>query len=226
MNSYKIKINRFFIFSFFRILRGVKIQILAIFRTFFIHFLLSRYFPLFEAIYKKINTMQCLKCIIKWLYQFVFKFGKILDLKFTYLSNYWRFCDFDPSTGHFLLSGVIFLSLRLYIIFLDTMQRLKSIIKCLYQFVFKFDQFLDFKLTYLLNYCQFFDFDPSKWHFWLLCTIFLSLRLNKNILDIKECLKCIIKCLYQFVFKFDQFLDFKLAYLSNYWRFCDFDPLL
>ena len=53
-----------------------------------------------------------------------------------------------------------------------------------------------------------------------------SIRLNKNYLDIKECLKCIIKCLYQFVFKFDQFLDFKLAYLSNYWRFCDFDPLL
>ena len=42
-------------------------------------------------------------------------------------------------------------------------------------------------------------------------------------MDNKQCSKCIIKCLYQFVFKFDQFLDLKLTYLSNYWRFCDFD---
>ena len=39
-----------------------------------------------------------------------------------------------------------------------------------------------------------------------------------------ECLKCIIKCLYQLVFKFCQFLDSKLTYLLNYCRFCDFEP--
>ena len=39
---------------------------------------------------------------------------------------------------------------------------LKCIIKCFYQFVFKFVQFLDFKFTYFLNYCWFCDFDPSN----------------------------------------------------------------
>ena len=54
--------------------------------------------------------------------------------------------------------------------------------------------------------------------------IFHSLGLNLGNLTIIECLKCSIKCLYQLVFRFGQFLDFKLTYLLNYWRFCDFDP--
>ena len=108
---------------------------------------------------------------------------------------------------------------------LDIKESLKCIIKCLYKFVFKFGQFLDFKFTYLLNYWRFCYFDPSKCNFcWILCAIFLSLRLNKKYFDIKECLKCIIICLHQFVFKFGQFLDVKLTYLVHYWRFSNFDP--
>ena len=122
------------------------------------------------------------------------------------------------------LLGVMFHYLRLNKEFLDIMECLKCIIKCLYQLVFRFGQFLDFKLTYLLNYWRICVFDPSKGHFWLLGVIFHDLRLNKKMLDTMECLKCIIKCLYQFVFKFDQFLDFKFTYLLNYCRFCDFDP--
>ena len=41
---------------------------------------------------------------------------------------------------------------------------------------------------------------------------------------VKECFKYIIKCFYQFVFKFGQFLDSKLTYLLNYCWFCDFEP--
>ena len=69
---------------------------------------------------------------------------------------------------------------------------LKSIIKCFYQSVFKFGQFLHFKFTYLL-YLE---------HFWPLRFIFHSLRLNKINLGKSECLECIITCFYQFVFKF------------------------
>ena len=39
-----------------------------------------------------------------------------------------------------------------------------------------------------------------------------------------ECLKYIINCFYQLVFKFGQFLGSKLTNLLNYWRFCNFDP--
>ena len=128
-----------------------------------------------------------------------------------------------PPRYIFWLLGIIFHALRLNKK-LDTMECLKCIIKCLYQFVLKFDQFLDFKLTYLLNYCQICDFDHFTGIIWLLGVIFHYLRLNKEILDTMECLKCIIKCLYQFVFMFGQFLDFKLTCLLNYWRICDFDP--
>jgi hypothetical protein len=104
------------------------------------------------------------------------------------------------------------------------MEWFKCIIKCLYQLVFKFGQFLDKKLTNFMNYWQFCDFGPLERHFWLSHAIILSLRLNKNILGTMECLKCIIKCMYQLVFKFGQFLDFKLTYLLNYCQFCDFGP--
>ena len=114
------------------------------------------------------------------------------------------------------LLGIICNSLKLNKTNLDTMECLKCIIKCLYQFVFRIGQFLDFKLTYLLNYWRICDFDPSKGHFWLLGVIFHALRLNKKMLDTMECLKCIIKCLYQMVFKFGQLLGFKLTYLLNY----------
>ena len=83
---------------------------------------------------------------------------------------------------------------------------------------------MKFKFTYFLNYWRICDFDPSKGHCWLSGVIFHILRLNKKMLDTMECLKCIIKCLNQFVFKFGQFLDFKFTYLHNYCRFCDYDP--
>jgi len=94
-----------------------------------------------------------------------------------------------------------------------------------YQLVFKFSQFLDFKLTYLLNYWWFSDFHPFKWAFFKpYGTFYCTLKLNKGDFTTIECLKCIIKCLYQLVFKFSQFLDFKFTYLLNYWRFSDFHP--
>ena len=117
------------------------------------------------------------------------------------------------------------LSLRLNLKKLDIKECLKCFITCLYQLVFKFGQFLDFKLIYLLNYCRFCDFDPSKWHLLTFtCAIFLTLRLNIKKIIIKECLNSNMKCLYQFVLRFGQILGFKLTYLLNYWRFCDFDP--
>ena len=65
-----------------------------------------------------------------------------------------------PYFGPRAVSGIIFHSLRLNRKFLDTIEWLKCNIKCLFQLVFKFDQFLDLKFTYLLNYCRFCDFDP------------------------------------------------------------------
>jgi hypothetical protein len=130
----------------------------------------------------------------------------------------------DLRRGILWLWLAIILSLRLNKKIMDTMECLKCIIKCLYQLVFKFGQFLDFKLSYLLNYCQFCDFGPSDGLFWPLRAIILSLRINKKITDTMECFKCIIKCLYQLVFKFGQFLDFKLTYLMNYCKFYDFGP--
>ena len=125
--------------------------------------------------------MQCLKCIIKCLYQFVLKFGKFLDLKFTYLSNYWRFCDFDPSMGHFLLSGVIFLSLRLYIIFFRHYAVLEIYYKMFVPVCFQvwpiFRLQIDiFAELFPILWCL----TPPNDNFWLLCGIFLSLRLNKK----------------------------------------------
>jgi hypothetical protein len=53
-----------------------------------------------------------------------------------------------------------------------------------HQFVFKFDQFLDFKLRYSPIYCNFFDFDPFLGHFWAFGRYLIhSLRLNINILE-------------------------------------------
>ena len=95
------------------------------------------------------SEFMCLKCIITCLYQFVFRFGQFIDLKLTYLLNYWRFLWFWPLQRTLFSSYFgILLSLGLNKKFLDIMQCLKYIIKCLYQFVFKFYQFLDFKLTY------------------------------------------------------------------------------
>jgi hypothetical protein len=164
--------------------------------------------------------------IIKCLYQFVFKFSQFLDFKLTYLPNYWRFSDFNPLyMGLFQPYDAYFHTLKLNKWDLTTIECLKCIIKCLYQLVFKFSQFLDFKLTYLLNYWRFSDFGPFMWAFFQHYGTFLhTLKLNKGDLSTIGCLKCIIKCLYQLVFKFSQFLDFKLTYLLNYWRFSDFDP--
>ena len=78
-----------------------------------------------------------------------------------------------------------------------------------------------------LHICQiigdFVILNPPRNIFWLPSIIFPSLRLYKEI-DTMQYLKCIIQCLYQFIFRLDQFLDFKLTYVSNYWRFCYFDP--
>ena len=61
---------------------------------------LGCYCSLFEAKYKNVDTMECLKCIIKCLYQFDFKFEQFLDFKLTLL-NYWRFCDFHTPCNIF-----------------------------------------------------------------------------------------------------------------------------
>jgi len=166
--------------------------------------------------------MECLKCIIKWLYQVVFKFGQFLQI-YTFvelLAILW----FLPLNRALFSSCILFFILFEDKYFLYEHYRvLEMYYKLLYRFVIKFDQFLDLKLTYFLNYCQFCDFDPSTGHLLSSGIISPSLRLNKIILDTMECLKCIIKCLYQFVFKFGQFSDFKLLFLLNYWRFCGFD---
>ena len=79
-------------------------------------------------------------------------------------------------------------------------------------------------MTFLLNYWRFCDIDHFTGLFSPSGGIFNSLRLNKGNFTTIECLKRIIKCFYHLVFMFVQFLDFKLIYLLNYWRFCDFDP--
>ena len=128
------------------------------------------------SIFKYIK--EYLECIINCLYKFIFKFGQFLDFKFAYLPNYWRFCDFDTSKGHFLsLVRNSSLFEAKYFVF-DINECLKCIIKCLYQFVFKFGKYLDFKCTYLLNYWRFSDFDTSKGHF-------LALVHNFSLFDAK-----------------------------------------
>ena len=132
----------------------------------------------------------------------------------------------DPQRDNFRLWRAIILSLRLNKKITDLMECFNCIIKCLYQLIFNFGQFLDKKLTNCMNYWQFCDFGLSERHFRLLRAIFLSVWLNNNITGTMECFKCIIKCLYQLVFKFGQFLEFKLTYLLNYCQFCDFGPSL
>ena len=61
----------------------------------------------------------------------------------------------------------------------------------------------------------------SQGIFWLLRINFSSLRLYQFFFYTIQCLKCIIKYLYQFVFTFGQLLDFKLTYFLNYWWLCD-----
>ena len=100
----------------------------------------------------------------------------------------------------------------------------KNIIKCFYQLVFRFDQFLDCKLTYLWIIFDFVILTPFIGPFPPYGAFFHTLRLNKENLTTIECLKCIIKCLYQLVFKFSHFFYLKLTRLLNYWRFIDFDP--
>ena len=146
------------------------------------------------------------------MYQLVFRFDQFLDFKLTYLLNYYQFCDFDPPWAYFPPYGAFFHTLRLNKGNLTTIECFKCIIKYLYQLVFEFRQFLDFKLPYLLNYGRFCDFDPFVGLFSTFCRLFHTLRLNKGILTTIECLKCIIKCLYQVVIRFDQFLDFRLTY--------------
>ena len=53
-------------------------------------------------------------------------------------------------------------------------------IKCLYQLVFKFGQFLEPQLTYVLNYCRFYDFDPFRGPF-CPCPPGVGLNLGKYI---------------------------------------------
>ena len=92
------------------------------------------------------------------------------------------------------------LSLRLNLKELDIKECLKCFITCLYQLVFKFGKFLDFKFIYLLNYWWFCDFDPSKWHFLALMRYFSLFEANLKKLIIKECLNSNIKCLYTNLF--------------------------
>ena len=87
-----------------------------------------------------------------------------------------------------------------------------------------YSQFLDSKLTNLLNYCQFCDFEPFRGHFLAILRPFAHFEAKKLNMTYIECLKCIIRCLYQLVFKFSQFLDSKLTNWLNYWQFCDFNP--
>ncbi len=164
----------------------------------------------------------------KYWYHLVFEFRQFLVFKLPYLLNQGRFCYFDPQSWAFFPPfGAFIHTLMLNKGIQTTIDGLKYIIKCLYQLVFRFDQFLDFRCTYLLNYWQFCDFDPPHGPFFsLLPHFFHTLRLNKGIFTTIECLKYIIKCLQQLVFRFSQVLDFKLTYLLNYWRFCDFDPLM
>ena len=56
----------------------------------------------------------------------------------------------------------------------------KCIIKCLYKFVSKFDQVLDFKLIYLLNYFRLVILSPSREIFGQLGVIVHSLKLNNK----------------------------------------------
>ena len=133
---------------------------------------------------------------------------------------------FSPLHREFFTLGTYFPLFDAIKKYLDTIQCLEYIRKCLYQLVFRFGQFLDFKFTYLMNYWRFYNFDHTKWYFSSSHILFSSLWGYIYIFTLTlECLKCIIKCLIQFSFKFVQFLDSKLTYLSNYWRFCDFDPI-
>jgi hypothetical protein len=85
--------------------------------------------------------------------------------------------------------------------------------------------FFYFKLTYLLNYWRFCDFDPSRGQCLAIYDIFHTLGLNKPNLTSIDCLKCIIKCLHHFVYKFCQFLDSKLTYLLSLLSILWFWPL-
>ena len=145
------------------------------------------------------TNIECLKCIVKCLYQLDFRFGQFVDCKLTYLRNYLRFCNFDPFMGPFLglMAPFFIYTLTRNKLNLTTIECLKCIIKCVFQLVYKFSQFLDFKLTYLLNYWRFCDFDPFMGLFSALWLLFHTLRLSKGKLTTIECLKCIIKCLYQ-----------------------------
>ena len=96
----------------------------------------------------------------------------------------------------------------------------------MYKIVFRLDQFLDFKLTYFPTYSHFCDFNPFLVICWPLSAILLSLKLNIKIWEILSCFKCFLKCLYQLVFSFYYFLDFKLTYFSLYYYFCEFDSVL
>ena len=134
---------------------------------------------------------------------------------------------FLPLHGPFFpLSGTIFHTLRLNKQNFTTIECLKSLLTCLYQL----DSFQVLPIFRLLidifaELLAILWFLPTLWAiFPPYGDFFNTLRLNKENLTTIECLKCIIKCLFQLVFKFSQFLDFKLTYLLNYWRFCDFDP--
>jgi len=99
------------------------------------------------------------------------------------LLNYWWFCDFISSLGHFLVLGHYFSPFNKAkyknVGFYEVVEMYyKMFVTIGFQFWPIFRQ-----LAYLVNYCRFCDFDPSLGHFLPLCVIFHHLRLNINILD-------------------------------------------
>ena len=143
----------------------------------------------------------------------------------TYLLNYCRFCDFYPFQGQLLVI------LRHFVLF-EAKQR-KFHHHRMLEMYYKMFVPISFQVwtIFRLQFGKFAELMPILrfWPFsgtlsWPFCVLLHTLKLNKGNLTTIECLKCIIECLYQLVYKFYQFLDSKLTYLLNYCRFCDFYP--
>ena len=130
-----------------------------------------------------------------------------------------------PFGDTFLSFCVILHSLKLDKSNFTSIECLKYIITCLYQLVFMFLPIFRIQIDIVAELLAILWFWPLSGTLFLSFCVFLhTLRLDKSNLTSIECLKCIIKCLYQLVFKFCQFLDSKLTYLLKYCRFCDFEP--
>ena len=154
----------------------------------------------------------------------IFQFGQYLDSKLTYLLNYCRFCDFDPYRGKFLAI------LRYFSLFESkTKFGIHIVLKIYYKtcvpICFKVWPLFRFQIVIFVELLSILWIWPlSGTFFSKFCVIFHHLTLNKSNLTCIDRSKYIIKCLYQLVFRFGQFLDSKLTYLLNYYRICDFDP--